>query len=177
MHAHRFALPVLLCAMLMAPPSVSAAAKPGLLVQRFDFYDTSIDQRPMVIADQNRWLHDATALLRRQIGADGQVVVISGAAQHRLLAGIAQNYEHPSTCRPCALAAAHTLGARYLVMGSIHKISDLICYMRGELDDVRTGKVLLVTSTEVKADNKTMWLRAAHAVAVKINRKLQGENT
>jgi hypothetical protein len=180
MKAHRLSI-LLLFAITLAPLPAFAGAKPGLLpsmlpsmlMEHFDFYDASIDQRPVVMADQKRWLNDATARLRQDIGAGGHARVLRGAAPRKLLAAIAENYQHPSTCRSCALAAARLLGARYLFIGSIHKISDLICYMRGELDDARTGTVLLVTSTEVKADNKTMWLRAARTLAAAVNQKLR----
>ena len=152
--------------------AATPATLPSILVERFDFYDASIDHRPMVIADQKRWLASATARLRHDIDAGGHARVVGGKAMHEALAAIAGNYQHPSTCHSCALAAARSLGARYAFIGSIHKISDLICYMRGELDDARTGTVLLVTSTEVKADNKTMWLRAARTLAAAVNRKL-----
>jgi hypothetical protein len=159
---------------LSLAPVAAAAPRPGILVEGFDFYDASIDHRPVVIADQKRWLKDATARLKQEIDMAGRVKVIKSPRQRQFLARISRNYQHPSTCRSCALAAARDLGARYLFIGSIHKISDLICYMRGEVDDARTGTVLLVTSTEVKADNKTMWLRAAQALAAKVDRTLQG---
>lgn len=153
-------------------PGAAFAAAPTILVEHFDFFDTSIDQRPMMIAAQNRWLTAADAALRQELASGGQLSVVDTAQSKRLLADIAGDYQHPSTCRSCALTAASKLGARYMFIGSIHKISDLICYMRGELDDVRTGKVLLVKNTEVKADNKTMWLRATHAMAESIKDSL-----
>ncbi len=166
------AAPLLAMAQAAAPPGRLPGRLPGMLVEDFDFYDASIDQRPMVIADQDRWLRQADARFRKEVEAGGHAKILGGSRPRQKLAAIAERYEHPSTCRSCALAAARSLGARYLFIGSIHKISDLICYMRGELDDARGGEVLLVTSTEVKADNQTMWLRAAHSLAAAVNRKL-----
>lgn len=156
-------LAALLLEVLAVGPSL--AATPGLLVQPFDLFDTSIDHRPAVIAAQKRWMNDATVEIRRQLDRGGRVHVIAAKA-------VAQPYAHPSTCRACAIAEARQVGARYVFIGSIHKVSDLIIYMRGELDRVGSGSPLMVKSMEVKADNRTMMLRAADAMAAAIGRHL-----
>jgi hypothetical protein len=172
LHSYRRGMSLCLLALLAAPRAF--AAPPAILIEPFDFYDSSIDQRPMVLAAQDRWLKAADAALRQGLG--GSLSVIDTRRSRSLIAADAANYAHPSACRSCALDAARKLGARYLFIGSVHKISDLICYMRGELDDARSGKVLLVKSMEVKAATRTMWLRAARAMARSIRHRLADQD-
>ncbi|MCF3947888.1 DUF3280 domain-containing protein [Acidiphilium sp. AL] len=153
-----------------APPE--PPYRPGMVIEAFDLFDTSIDHRPMVVAAQKRWLADAAARLRERLDAGKQVSVIDSAATTRMTASIAHSYQHPSTCRRCILAEAHKLGARYVFIGSVHKVSDLIIYMDGELDRVGDHKPLMVRSMEVKADDKTMILRAADTMVAAIERHL-----
>lgn len=150
-------------AVLIAAPADAAPppALPTLLIAPFDIFDTSADQRPFVIADEKQWIADATAELSRQLSTSGQVRIINNEAA---LARVTSDYAHPSSCA-CLSAAARDAGAAYVFSGSIHKISDLIIYMGGELDDAQTGKPVMSEMLEVKADNGLMLNRAADAMA------------
>ncbi|MEE3503080.1 DUF2380 domain-containing protein [Acidiphilium acidophilum] len=153
---------------IAAPPP----ARPGLVIEAFDLFDTSADHRAFVVADQKRWLAEGAARMAQVIGADGKVTVIDSPASRRRIAAIAHDYQHPSTCRSCIIAAARQLGARYVFIGSVHKVSDLIIYMRGELDRIGDPRPLMVRSMEVKADNRTMILRAAGTMATAVEHHL-----
>lgn len=156
-------------------PSAVAApppARPGLVIEAFDLFDNSADHRAFVVADQKRWLAEGASHMAQVLGADGKVTAIDSPASRRLITAIARDYQHPSTCRSCIIAAARQLGARYVFIGSVHKVSDLIIYMRGELDRIGDPKPLMVRSMEVKADNRTMILRAAGTMAAAIERHL-----
>jgi TolB-like protein len=157
-------------AVLIAAPAYAASppALPTLLIAPFDQFDTSADQRPFVIADEKQWIADATAQLSRQLGASGRVRIISDEAA---LARVTSDYAHPSSCA-CLNAAARDAGAEYVFSGSIHKVSGLIIYMGGELDDAQTGKPLMSEMLEVKADNGLMLNRAADAMARLIEQHL-----
>jgi hypothetical protein len=157
---------------LISGHAIAAPPPPGMVIEAFDLFDTSIDHRPAVIADQKQWLTDAATDLTQKLDAGGKVAVIDTTASHQAVASIAQSYEHPSTCRSCIMAAAQKLGARYVFIGSVHKVSDLIIYMRGELDRIGDPQPLMVESMEVKADNKTMIRRAAGAMAEAIGQHL-----
>lgn len=164
-----------LAATLMAASAGHAAttpAKPGILVQPFDLFDTSIDHRPMVVAAQKRWLADAAAAMRGKLDAGKMVHVVATKASATMTAATLASYQHPSTCRSCALAEARKVGAAYVFIGSVHKVSDLIIYMRGELDKVGDPTPLMVKSMEVKADDKTMVVRGADAMAAAVERHI-----
>jgi Protein of unknown function (DUF2380) len=149
-------------AALLAPASAaSPPVPPTLLIAPFDMFDTSADQRPFIIADEKQWIADAGAEFSRQLTASGRVRIIDNAAA---LAQVTSDYAHPSSCA-CLAAAARNAGAAYVFSGSIHKISDLIIYMGGELDDAKTGKPLMSEMLEVKADNGPMLNRAAADMA------------
>jgi hypothetical protein len=163
----------LVCGMIaLTPLRAGAATPPGMVVEAFDLFDTSIDHRPIVIADQKRWLADAAADLIQKLDAGGKVAVIDTKASQQAIGSIARSYEHPSICRSCIMAAAQKLGARYVFIGSVHKVSDLIIYMRGELDRTGDPQPLMVKSMEVKADDQNMILRAAGAMAKAIDQHL-----
>jgi hypothetical protein len=143
------------------------------LIELFDLFDTSIDHRASVLADQRQWLVEAAKAMRHELADNNQLIVVTGAETKRATATAIKSYQHPSTCRSCAISAARSAGAQYVFIGSIHKVSDLIIYMRGELDAVGQDQPLMVRSMEVKADNKTMVLRAAATMAIAINQHLQ----
>jgi hypothetical protein len=141
------------------------AAPPQILVGPFDMFDTSADQRPAVVAAQGQWVEAAAQTFTQTLNASHRLQVQDSASAKAALAGIAADYDHPSSCRTCLLDAAEKTGATYLFIGSVHKVSDLIIYLGGELDEVATGKVLMSEMLEVKADNATMLRRAAAAMA------------
>ena len=141
------------------------AAPPQILVGPFDTFDTSADQRPAVIAAQQQWVEAAAQRFTQKLNASLRLRVETSAAAKTALAGIAADYAHPSACRACLLAAARKTGAAYLFIGTVHKVSDLIIYLGGELDEVSTGQPLMSEMLEVKADNATMLQRAAATMA------------
>jgi hypothetical protein len=141
------------------------AASPQILVGPFDMFDTSADQRPAVVAAQKQWVQAAARTFMETLNVSKRLQVQDSASAKAALAGIAADYDHPSACRTCLLDAAKKTGATYLFIGSVHKVSDLIIYLGGELDEVSTGKVLVSEMLEVKADDATMLRRAAAAMA------------
>jgi hypothetical protein len=141
------------------------AAPPQILVGPFDSFDTSADQRPFVVAAQKQWVESAEQTFTEKLNASLRLQVQDSAAAKAALAGIAADYDHPSACRACLLAAARKTNATYLFIGTVHKVSDLIVYLGGELDDVSTGKMLMSEMLEVKADDATMLRRAAESMA------------
>jgi Protein of unknown function (DUF2380) len=141
------------------------ATPPQILVGPFDMFDTSADQRPSVITAQKQWVDAAEQAFAEQLNASARLQVQASANATTALAGVIADYDHPSTCRACLLAAAENTRATYLFIGTVHKVSDLIIYLGGELDEVSTGKVLMSEMLEVKADDATMLHRAAAAMA------------
>ena len=141
------------------------AAPPQILVGPFDMFDTSVDQRPFVIAAQKQWVQAAEQTFAEKLNASTRLQVQDSAGAKAVLAGIAADYGHPSACRACLLDAARKTKATYLFIGTVHKVSDLIIYLGGELDEVSTGKVLMSEMLEVKEDDATMLHRAAENMA------------
>lgn len=150
---------------VLGPFGSAFAAPPQILVGPFDMFDTSADQRPFVIAAQKQWVEAAERIYAEKLNASARLQVQDSAGAKAALAGIAADYGHPSACRICLLAAARQTHATYLFIGTVHKISDLIVYLGGELDEVTTGKVLMSEMLEVKADDATMLRRAATTMA------------
>jgi|GEM_PF-3009828 len=138
---------------------------PGILVLPIETFDGSADQRPFVLAAQRNWVQDAQGELRQALAASGRVRLVNDAATRAGLAKLAGEYAYPSSCRSCLTALAHAAGARYIATAAVHKVSDLIIYLGGELDDTATGRPLMSDMLEVKADNDVMLKRAGQALA------------
>ncbi len=128
-------------------------------------FDTSADQRPFVIAAQKQWVDAAEQVFTQKLNASLRLQVQNSPSAKAALAGLAADYGHPSACRACLLDAARKTKATYLFIGTVHKVSDLIIYLGGELDEVSTGKPLMSEMLEVKADDATMLRRAAATMA------------
>ena len=172
--AHRSAIAIRaavvlgLCGLAVAATTPRAAAAAGnatLLVAPIDFFDTAADQRPAIVADQHRWLAAADTRLRHDLDAASNLHVVESKAARQGLAEITADYAHPTSCPSCLLAAAKTAGAAYAIAPELHRISNLILYMRVIVYRVGAAGPVFEQTNEVKADNRTMILRATNSMA------------
>lgn len=162
-----------LAASLLAPMLAFAAppahAKSGtgasILVIPFDFFDTAADQRPQIVADQHGWLKQAVIRLRHDLSRKPGLHVINTAQARHAFAGTVARYAHPSSCPSCLLADARAAGARYVLVPELHRVSDLILYMRVTLYEVGANQAVFGHISEVKADNRRMIMRATDSMA------------
>ena len=154
-----------------APPS---AAAPSVAVLRFDFYDTSIDHRAALLSLQQQWLRRLPRQFGRALQAAAPGVRIAGGpGLLRQQRAMAADYEHPNTCGPCIVRAGRAAHADYVLAGAVRKVSDLILYLQARLVDPRNRTVVAQYLLEVKADNGTMWRRAARHLARQVARTLR----
>ncbi len=167
---------LLLGAAALLPQAVAhAAAAPRVAVLRFDFYDTSIDHRAALLGRQQQWLRRLPRQFGRALQAAAPGVRIAGGpAWLRQERSMASDYEHPNTCGPCVVRAGRAAHADYVLAGAVRKVSDLILYLQARLVDPRTRTVVAQYLLEVKADNGTMWRRAAQHLARQVAHTLRG---
>lgn len=154
------------------PALARAGSRVAVFVAPFDLFDTAADQRPAVLAAQTKWLRAASSRLRADLDASGSAHVVDTPLSRRLARSLQAEYAHPSTCPECLAAAARKSGARYVFVGTLHKVSDLIIYMKGYLLDASDGRQVMGETLEVKADNRRMLDRAADRMAHAIERHL-----
>ena len=154
-----------------AAPSVAA---PSVAVLRFDFYDTSIDHRAALLSRQQQWLRRLPRQFDRALQAAAPGVRIAGGpAWLRQQRAMASDYAHPNSCGPCVVRAGLDAHADYVLAGAVRKVSDLIVYLQARLVDPRKRSVVAQYLLEVKADNGTMWRRAARHLARQVARTLR----
>lgn len=75
----------------------------------------------------------------------------------------------------CVQRVAQRLGARWAVMGTVSKISNLIWYLSGQVIDVASGKIILDDGFELKGPRDQMIPRGAESLARRMKRAITGE--
>lgn len=73
----------------------------------------------------------------------------------------------------CARYAGRALGADYAVMAKVSKTSNLIWLFTGQLIDVRSGKILMDDSTELKGDPEPMVRAGTRIFAERVARTVK----
>lgn len=135
----------------------------------FDLFDGSADQRPAIIAAQQRALLALPGEVNRALRAGRRWRVIDNSRVHPGLQARAGDCAHPTRCGLCMLKLGEQAGVDDVVVGQLRKVSDLIIALQADIDDVRTHQVVDHLLLEVKADNAAMLRRAAHSMARRID--------
>jgi hypothetical protein len=115
----------------------------------------------------------ATARLRQALREAGTFELadssrVSAAAGELAAAGIPCN-----TSLDCARKVGRRLGARWVVVGKVSKLSNLIWYFSGQLVDVDTGRLLMDDEFELKGVRDDMVPRGATALARRVVKAAQ----
>ncbi|MHB1669795.1 MAG: DUF2380 domain-containing protein [Thiomonas sp.] len=160
--------------LLGAPgPQAQAAnlpSKPSITVMPFDLFDGSADQRPAIIAAQQRALLALPGEVNRALRAGRRWRVIDNSRVRPGLQALAGDYAPtPRAAWLCMLKLGEQAGVDDVVVGQLRKVSDLIIALQADIDDVRTHQVVDHLLLEVKADNAAMLRRAAHSMARRID--------
>ncbi len=148
------ALPIvwalLACALFAALPSralAQVAEKPALAVGDFGFIDTSGEPQ-----DQ-RQQHDTR-------------LAAFGAALRNDLSGKYRIVRFACESRPCnedagaVVNEARKAGARYLLIGAIHKMSTLLGWAKVQIVDLSDEKIVFEKLLSFRGDNDEAWRRA-----------------
>jgi hypothetical protein len=163
--AHRALAATLVAALAMLATTPSRAAEPAtlktLVVLPFEIQDTSGEVGP---ADR----HDAmlsrlTTLVRNEI-AFGQ----SYRVEPKNLTDQAVDAVNAGTflrgCNGCEIDIAKRLGADYVLVGWIYKVSTLILALHIDVKDVMTGNTIWARVFDFRGDNEHAYAHAARAV-------------
>jgi hypothetical protein len=67
---------------------------------------------------------------------------------------------NPADCAGCELRLAEKLGADYVVVGEVQKVSNLILSMNLVLREVPSGMMLRGLSVDFRSNTDETWLRA-----------------
>jgi len=129
-----------------------------LAVLPFEIEDTSGEVGPA-----NR--HDAmlsrtTALVRDQIAAAQLYSVVPGNLTEQAVAAV-NSGTFLRRCNGCEIDIAKRLGARYVLIGWIYKVSTLILTLHIDIKDVTTGKPVYARVFDFRGDNERAYTHAA----------------
>jgi hypothetical protein len=80
-----------------------------------------------------------------------------------------------STDVACARRVGRALGARWVAVGRLRKVSNLIWYLSGQLVEVESGRVALNDELELKGPRDEMLPRGAASLARRMARTANGE--
>lgn len=143
----------------------AAAALPSIVILPFGFFDFALDERPGVVDSLQRWTADLSDQIGQGLSKSGKFRVIGNAAIGPGLRKLAGEYSHPTNCRSCMIALGKTAGAKYVLIGSVHKLSNLLTWVRVDVDDVRTGKLVDYLDLKIDGgDNAIMYRRIARSM-------------
>ena len=142
-----------------------------ILVLPFDLYDYSLDQRPATVVPLRRWASRLADHVAANLSHGGSLRTLGGAKAVAALRRVRTDYPHPTACRACMISIARRTGAAVVVIGQVHKLSNLITYFDVQVDDVRTGRVLQVINMRADgADTDDMWKHIARNLAHRVDR-------
>lgn len=66
---------------------------------------------------------------------------------------------NPADCAGCELRMGETLGAKYVLVGEVQKVSNLILSMNLVLRDVASGSMVRGQSVDIRSNTDESWLR------------------
>lgn len=146
-----------------------------ILVLPFDLYDFSLDHRPSTVKPLHRWVSRLAGQVAGNVSGGVSLRALGGAKAVAALRKVREDYPHATACRSCMLSIARKAGADVVVIGQVHKLSNLITYFDVDIDDVRSGRVL--RSLYMRADGAytdSMWKHIAKNLARRVEHTVAG---
>jgi curli biogenesis system outer membrane secretion channel CsgG len=104
--------------------------------------------------DESRRLQLLERLIEQRFRDEGMNLVDLAPIAEKL-ASIA----NPGNCYGCDVRMARTLGADFVVVGAVHKVSNLIISMNLHVRDVLTGDVVRARAVDVRTNTDKSWTR------------------
>jgi hypothetical protein len=155
------------------PVSHSAAAPVRIALLGFAFYGkhaNSIEPGDSAMGDS------ATAAVRRNFVLRPEITLADSAAvaaAESSPAATDTSDGHPcNTIIACGRVVGRAVGARYAVMGTISKTSNLIWVFSGQLVDVTAHDLVLDDEYELKGDSRDMVAQGSRVFAGRVAKKL-----
>ncbi|MBC7314723.1 MAG: DUF3280 domain-containing protein [Rhizobium sp.] len=124
------------------------------------FIDTSTEgaydgERP----DQTARTHLLEERTRQRFGEEGFVLLANDAIADELA-----RTSNPADCYGCERHMAERLGADYVLVGEVQKVSNLILSMNLVLTDVKTGQTLRALAVDIRSNTDDSWLRGLNYI-------------
>jgi len=155
---------VALLAGLIAIGTASAEIGTGtrkVAVFDFDLIDDSQEgEMNGVRPDETARLKLISDELRAMLKADGRYQMVD-------LSPIAAEIEQKRPmykCNQCEDDLARKVGADYLIIGTVQKVSNLILNINLYVRDVKAGKIIQVMSSDIRGNTEDSWMHGIHWV-------------
>jgi hypothetical protein len=121
----------------------------------FEWIDTSLEgaiggRRE----DEQQRLRELDKRLRRELADSGRFLLIDTAP-------VAEQAQHSNlqACGGCDARMARALGAQLTITGTVQKVSNLILNINVYTRDAETGRLLAVSSADMRGNTKESWSR------------------
>jgi hypothetical protein len=119
------------------------------------FIDTSTEGAYFgVREDETERLHLMEEAVRERFVAEGLALVDIAPISGKLSA-----IANPADCHGCEVRMGEDLGADYVLVGEVQKVSNLIISMNLVVRDVATGQMVGGQSVDVRSNTDDSWLR------------------
>ncbi|GAA0296053.1 DUF2380 domain-containing protein [Rhodovulum strictum] len=92
--------------------------------------------------------------VRARFGAEGFALMDNAPVAEDLA-----RIKNPANCYGCELRIADKLGADYVLVGEVQKVSNLILSMNLVMRDVETGAMVRGLSVDIRSNTDESWLR------------------
>jgi hypothetical protein len=156
----RFLLPLI--ASLWLAAAAHAAPAGGIAVLEFELNDLTLD--PANPAERERTASIKPMLEKALAEAKLPIVPVDAAAQRAADKGVGYLFDHPDA----AAALGRAAGAKWVVVGRVHKASFLFVYFMAHVVDADTGKLVANLVVEVKGPQKALTVRGVETLAKQI---------
>jgi hypothetical protein len=150
---------------LCLPLQLFNAAQAGeatVTVIDFDLIDTSLyaDFGPPLKSDLKR-LEKTEAQIRKLIDESPLFKVVGNERTERISRELRQNYHLLHECNSCEIQAGEEVGADYVLVGWVQKVSNLILNLNLVLRKVPGGEDIVGSSVDMRGNTDEAWSRAA----------------
>lgn len=109
--------------------------------------------------DETERLAMVERLIEERFRAEGLLLADLAPIENKLA-----NIANPGQCYGCDIRFGSALGADYVVVGAVHKISNLIVSMNLYVRDVRSGKTLRAKAVDVRSNTDRSWQRGMNYI-------------
>ena len=97
---------------------------------------------------------------RAQIQQRGLYTLVDSAPHQALIDRVRGGVEFLYRCPHCLAEIGTGIGAQYVAVGWVQKVSNLILNVNIEIREVATNRVALVKSVDMRGNNDESWIRA-----------------
>lgn len=119
------------------------------------FIDTSIEgDYNGARADQTARLAMLQSEVTQRFAQEGFILLDLAPIREKL-----DRIKNPADCYGCELRMAQQLGADYVLVGEVQKVSNLILSMNLVMRDIATGRMIRGLSVDVRSNTDQSWQR------------------